>query len=513
MTRLRTILTGWLLAGCMALGSAALWASDRTTPEQRTARYFNSIAGKPPLLLSFLKEMPKGGDLHNHLSGAVYAESLLDYSVRDHLCVDRPTSALTSGPCDASCGPSSAKPGASCALGDAALHNALIDAWSMRNWHPATESGHDHFFATFDKFGLASGNHTGDMLAEVRTRAASDKLQYLELMETADGRLAAPLGAKVGWDDDLPRLRQKLLDAGIETPVKAGIQGIDDEEKIARESLQCGTPQASPGCDVKVRYLYQVLRGLPKQQVFAQMLTGFLLAESDPRFVGLNLVMPEDWYVPLHDFDLHMKMLDYLHSVYPRVHISLHAGELTMSLVPPEELRHHIRASVELGHAERIGHGVDLMNEGHPRQLLKEMAERKTLVEVCLTSNAVILGVSGVDHPLAVYEGSKVPVTLATDDEGVSRSDMTHEYLRAVLDQHQNYAQLKSIARQSLEHAFLPGASLWADVGTWRRTTACAKDSPMKKLSTACETLLNSSERAAQQWKLEQSLAVFEAQY
>ena len=46
------------------------------------------------------------------------------------------------------------------------------------------------------------------------------------------------------------------------------------------------------------------------------------------------------------EFDLHMKMLDYLHGLYPKIHISLHAGELAMGLVPPEGLRFHIRESV-----------------------------------------------------------------------------------------------------------------------------------------------------------------------
>src|SRR5262249_40414386 len=179
---------------------------------------------------------------------------------------------------------------------------------------------------------------------------------------------------KVGWDDDLARLRDKLMAAGIEDAVKAGSRSLDYEEKIANAALKCGSPQADPGCGVEARYIYQVLRGLPKEQVFAQILTGFLLAQSDPRVVGLNLVMPEDWYVPIHDFDLHMKMLDYLHGVYPKVHITLHAGELVMGLVPPEDLRDHIRKSVEVGHAERIGHGVDLMNEDDPKALLQELA-------------------------------------------------------------------------------------------------------------------------------------------
>ena len=66
------------------------------------------------------------------------------------------------------------------------------------------------------------------------------------------------------------------------------------------------------------------------------------------------------------------------------------------------------------------------------------MAERKVLVEICLTSNDVILSVSGAKHPLHVYQSSKVHVALATDDEGVSRSDMTFEYLRAAEDQQQS---------------------------------------------------------------------------
>src|SRR6202035_1090755 len=134
---------------------------------------------------------------------------------------------------------------------------------------------------------------------------------------------------------------------------------LAEDEARARTQLKCATRDAEPGCAVTVRYLYQVLRGLPLAAVFAQIILGFELASSDPHFVGLNLVMPEDWYVPIHDFDQQKAMLDYLHGVYPRVHISLHAGELAMGLVKPEDLSFHIRASVERGHAERIGHGVD----------------------------------------------------------------------------------------------------------------------------------------------------------
>ena len=49
----------------------------------------------------------------------------------------------------------------------------------------------------------------------------------------------------------------------------------------------------------------------------------------------------------------------------------------------------------------------------------------------------------------------KVPVALATDDQGVSRSDMTHEYLRAAETYNLSYSDLKRMARQSLQHSFL----------------------------------------------------------
>ena len=268
-------------------------------------------------------------------------------------------------------------------------------------------------------------------------------------------------------------------------------------------------PRPTPGCGVTVRYLYQVLRGLPKEQVFAQILLGFELAKADPRFVGLNLVMPEDWYVPMHDFELHMKMLDYLHGVYPKVHISLHAGELAMGLVPPEGLSFHIRQSIEKGHAERIGHGVSVMNERDATGLLQEMARRKVLVEICLTSNDVILGVRGDEHPLPVYLRYGVPVALATDDQGVSRSDMTHEYVRAAETYHLKYADLKRLARQSLEHSFLPGESLFSSPQN-RPVDACTASG---KPSAGCQKFLDANERARVQWKLEEQFAEFERKF
>ena len=443
---------------------------------------------------------------------AGYAESWIDFAAQDNLCVDRTASALLPPPCDVSCARYTNKPAVRCAYGDHVFYNQLIDAWSMRNWNRGEDSGHDHFFATFDKFQLAAINSVGSQLAEVASRAAADHVEYVELMHTADNARSAELGAKLGWADDLSRMREKLLEGGLKEVISTVRQDLDRDETRQKQILRCGTPDAESGCGVTIHYLYQVLRGMSPAGVFAQALLGFELVQADSRFVGLNLVMPEDWYIPMRDFKLHMKMLDYLHSVYPKVHISLHAGELAMGLVPPEGLRFHIRESVEHGHAERIGHGVSVMNEDDSAGLLKEMAARKVLVEICLTSNDVILGVDGDNHPLPTYLSHSVPVALATDDQGVARSDMTHEYLRAVETYKLSYAQLKRMARQSLEHSFLSGASLWR--GDFQMVPVCAGDR-MKKgtVSSACQKFLDGSERASMQWQLEMEFAKFEAKY
>ncbi|HEX8894503.1 MAG TPA: hypothetical protein VF783_14325 [Terriglobales bacterium] len=91
-----------------------------------------------------------------------------------------------------------------------------------------------------------------------------------------------------------------------------------------------------------------------------------------------------------------------------------------------------------------------MLNENNPLQLLEEMPKKKVMVEICLSSNATVLAVSGKAHPLHDYMRAGVPVALATDDEGVSRSDLTHEYLRGVEEQNLTYLELKRMARTSL---------------------------------------------------------------
>jgi hypothetical protein len=92
---------------------------------------------------------------------------------------------------------------------------------------------------------------------------------------------------------------------------------------------------------------------------------------------------------------------------------------------------------------------------------------------------------------------------------------MTHEYLRAVESYHLSYSDLKRMARQSLEHSFLPGQSLWTDAKlVFRVAPPCAGNATgAEKPSLGCEQFLAASERAQMQWRLEGEFAKFEKKY
>ncbi len=523
--------------------------------EAKAERAFRAAAGNPLALHALLVRMPKGGDLHMHFSGSVYAETFLEDAREDLMCVDPALKSLAvnvgttrSIPPQPVCGEGRRR--VEEAFADQALYDSLIDWFSMRSFVPsAGVSGHDQFFATFARFdptNSASTRHGGEWLDEIVTRAAAENEQYVEIMHTPDLGRAIAAAQAVTWrteprrtaaydqdvtgtsDEELSAARKALL---VTPDFEKAVQADEAEftkilaDRRARE--HCGDAAARPSCGVDVRFLFQVLRANGPALTFAQTLLGFELVEREadaagreadargmpPRVVGINFVQPEDGRLAMAEYTRQMRMIGYLHGLYPKVHISLHAGELAEGMVRPEGLRFHVRQAIEVAHAERIGHGVDVMGEDGADALLQEMAARHVLAEINLTSNDVILGVTEMGHPLPSYRAAGVPVALSTDDEGVSRIDLTHEYVRAAMEFHLGYGALKAMARISLEHSFLPGASLWkAPDAFGAMVAACASRAALGgDPAAACKTYLAANPRAAEQWELERRLRTFES--
>ncbi|MFI6609839.1 adenosine deaminase [Streptomyces sp. NPDC050507] len=491
-----------------AAPSAAGFASPRevTAAERRTAAYLDASQGRPERLKAFFEALPKGGDLHNHLSGAASTEYLIQLAIERGLCIDATMTAVAP-PCGTGTRP------AADARTDAGFRQQIIRAWSMQDF-PADQSGHDHFFDTFGKFGLATWDR-GKLLANVANTVVEQNQFYLETMVTPASDSAKKLADAVGYDADLASFHRRLLAGGqLDRVVNEAVKEADDANAQFRATAHCGTKRPDPGCRLPVRWISQVSRGSSPARVFTQMAVGMRLAERDPRFVAVNLVQPEDWDSSLSNYSLQMRMLQYLRGQYPDAHLTLHAGELAPGLVKPEDLTFHIREAVLVAGAERIGHGVDLVHEDDWRKLARTMARRQVAVEVPFSSNKQILGIAGDDHPFNAYRRYGVPVVLSTDDPGVSRINISHEYQYAAKTYDLGYTELKDLARASLEYAFRDGRSLWAAGSApsgYRTVSACAGSRPGDAHPGArCARYLADNPKAATQWRQETAFAAFE---
>jgi adenosine deaminase len=415
-----------------------------------TAARFQAARDDRTALRAFLYRMPKGGDLHTHLSGAVYAERFIAWAAQQDLCVDLQNLVLAKSQCDRA----GAVP-VSDAMRDQKLYDRLVNAFSTRAFLPsqAVPTGHDEFFATFDKFGAVSGSHFVDMTVDQLRLYDGENVQYVEFMVSSwcpsdhDTFVKAVSEAT----DDASKLAA-LEASGLGECVTAKRNDLTAAIGKIKTVLACDARNSQPGCGVTFRYIVQVYRNNPPDDVFVQTATAAALIRAEPRLVALNFVGPEDNLVARRDYTRHMQIIRFLAKDVP---VALHAGELWLGLVPPSDLAFHIREAIEIAGARRIGHGVTLAFERDVQGLLAEMRARPVVVEINLTSNDLILGVRGKDHPLPAYLAAGVPVVLSSDDAGVSRIDLTNEYFRAARDYGLGYRVLKAIARNALIHSFL----------------------------------------------------------
>ena len=490
---------------CLLVVVPTAWAES-------AAQRLESIKEQPLQLRQFLQRMPKGGDLHNHLSGAVYAESYLRWAAEDGKCID-PSGVITLPPCEPE-GEGQALREIFAGMTPNGGIESLVDALSVRNYQRRQVSGHDQFFATFERFTAATFGRRGDMVAEVSSRAASQNILYLELMQSLG---MFEVAAYAQTNGDLEASYGARIDHAAVDAIVADVVLQMDQIDARRRALQgCDglSPHRGEGCEVTVRYLSQVIRTLSPIQVYAQTLLAFKLVAADDRVVGLNFVAPEDHAVALRDYEQHMGFIAEIGSYFPAQQsgITLHAGELTLGLVPPEHLGWHIGAAIQIAGAKRIGHGIDIAYAPDMDALLRNMAAKQILVEINLTSNEVILEVADADHPLPVYLRHGVPVALSTDDEGVSRIDLTHEYQRAVTTYGLDYEVLRGMSRNALQHSFLPGERLFQDTLSGRAVDACSTATlGAEAVPARCAAFLADNPKASLQWQLETRLTEFES--
>ena len=466
--------------------------------------YFNQINKDPNALYAFFKTMPKGGELHYHLAGGPYPETMLLLASTGDYCLNKETFTISknTGRCD---GVKTKD-----ILQEPQLYSQIIRDWSFKDFVPGKESGHDHFFNSFMKYMPIIFDYKPALLADVMQRAAQQNENYLEIMDIPDNAHSISFGNLIKNSSAFDKKKQLLLNnKDFQNNINNTVLESERLIEESRKHLSCDKhPEAAP-CKLKIKLLYYVLREQDSDNLFAQALNAFeSVSRSKGTLVGVNLVQPEDGLISLRDYHKQMLIFDYLHTIYPNVNIALHAGELAAQDVVPEELGYHIHEALFTGHAQRIGHGSDIAYENDADKTLKYMAQNHLPVEINLISNLKILNLSGPNHPLNYYLSHHVPVVLSTDDEGVLRTDLTRQYVAAVIDQGLDYPVLKQINRNTLTYSFLPGKSIWANAETAELIQDC-----QDLKSKSCMEFISKSEKAKLQWDLEQQLTVFENKF
>ncbi|MGO4905035.1 adenosine deaminase [Flavobacterium sp. W20_MBD1_R3] len=432
---------------------------------QGTNDYFEKIRNNEAKLTAFFSQMPKGGDLHHHFSGSIYAEPILQRAIADDFYLNIETMDVLKE-----------KP----ATGNWQLfstleNNGTLDAykqkimqkWSVKDYNYVDYPSDKLFFESFMKFEPAIKGNFGQGLLELKNRAISENVSYIE---TQLSTIPTDMNT-----DNLQQFNARLRKLALEKDEKAILKSLDSvHTSLLKKGAESYAKDFNTNFVAKLhkdlniddkqftmRYQNFVLRFMEPVDLFKNLVIAFLSADESPLMAGVNIVSPEDGETSIKDYWLHMVMFKYCHSLYPNVKYAMHAGELTLGLVQPEELTWHINAAVYTAGANRIGHGVDMAYEQDSYNLLQYMAKKSIPIEINLVSNEFILKVKENRHPLTLYKEFSVPIVISTDDAGILRTNMTEQYvLLAKRYKDVTYSDIKQYVYNSINYSFIKEASV-----------------------------------------------------
>jgi len=431
---------------------------------QTADNYLEKIRNNEALLTAFFQQMPKGGDLHHHFSGSIYAEPLLERAIAEDFYLNLGTMAV------AKTKPSNGNWQTFSSLKNEGklsfYEQQVMQTWSAKDYNGSVPSD-DLFFDSFQKFEPTIQGHFAEGMLELKKRALVENVSYIETQLSI-----IPCDMNVS---DLTDFNTKLRQASTQKDEKAVMKLLDElykslQQKDAKKYASDFNTNfiAKLHKDLKIdddkftmRYQNFVLRFMDPVDLFKNLTIAFISANDSKLVAGVNIVSPEHGENSMKDYWLHMVMFKYCHSKFPDVKYTLHAGELTLGLVQPEDLTWHINDAIHVAGANRIGHGVDIAYEANSYDLLRYMAKNNIPIEINLASNEFILKVKDGRHPFTLYKEFNVPIVISTDDAGILRTNMTEQYvLVAKRYPDVSYATIKQYVYNSINYSFIQDASV-----------------------------------------------------
>ncbi|MDA0979334.1 MAG: adenosine deaminase, partial [Proteobacteria bacterium] len=383
-------------------------------------------------LHQLLYEMPKGGNLHHHMSGEVFSEWWYDLAIAAGEQGYRYYTKVRINNC---------REQGEAGWDDYLLHygNLLEANWlklsdcekaeyvrledltpaQKRQWLNGVRldkpfEGRNEFFEKhWQRLGDISANPWigAEIILKNFQAYADEGLIYLEPQVTPMGFIDVD-GNRIPPDEIAAYYRSRL------------------EEKAFRDT------------GMTYRFQIAILRFLPQAEEHLKRAYRFA-AENEP-WVAINMVGRED-----DDKGYPLRFLDTIRELrqqYSGVRLSIHAGEV-------DEPNDHVRDTLLLG-ADRIGHGLNLITDDDTMRLMRH---GPYMVEINLISNLLLEYIDDYSqHPFPEYLRIGIPVALSTDDRGMWDSTMTDEFFVAVKEFNLSWEEVKTLSRNSLKYAFVP---------------------------------------------------------
>ncbi|MEM6709444.1 MAG: adenosine deaminase [Pseudomonadota bacterium] len=399
----------------------------------------------PDQLYRFLYAMPKGGDLHNHITGSVHSEWYLEEALAAAQYGYRYFTKVRINNCRYTRGEGPVSYFLLYRNITAAQHAAL-DACEQAEYKPLTELAGDERVRWLNSIRL-------DKAYEGRNEFFETHWQRIDALGANPYLVAEILvrNMKAFGAEGLSYLEAQVPVFGFQTPSGESIepQAVIDlytERLEEADALESG---------VTVRLQVSLLRFLPNAEQQLEVL--YRLAAANDLLVAVNMVGRED-----NDKGYPLRFLKTLRSLRQRLHgvrLSIHAGEV-------DEPNEHVRDTLLLG-ADRIGHGVNLITDPDTLLLFRH---GPYLVEINLISNLLLEYVQQYSqHPFPEYLRIGVPVALSTDDRGMWDSTMTDEFYVAVTEFNLSWEEVKQLSRNSLSYSFLEEPVKAAVLDSWTK--------------------------------------------
>jgi adenosine deaminase CECR1 len=385
-------------------------------------------------LYQLLFEMPKGGDLHEHLTGSGLAEWWFDEAL------------------------------ASVAHGYVYYTKVKIN--NCREYGAETLPGTAPYYLMFTNVTKARWQNLSaceqgeymrlsDLAPEVRA-AWENSIRLDKPTEGRDEFFEAHW-SRLGDMSTNPWLVAELLYHNIQSFSEEGLiymepqlitQGytmpdgaLIPEAQVAEIFRQRLSAKDVLATGMIVRFQQSLLRFAPNAE--EQLREMYKLVAENDLYVAVNMVGRED-----NDKGYPLRFLSTLRELrhqYHSVKLSIHAGEV-------DEPNSHISDTLLLG-ADRIGHGVNLITDPDTMRLMRH---GPYMVEINLVSNLLLEYVDDyAQHPFPEYLRIGIPVALSTDDRGMWDSTMTDEFYVAVREFNLSWDEVKLLSRNSLTYSFV----------------------------------------------------------